>query len=117
MKNAISPATPSAATIGTARMSGVPRIPESTSDRIVVGSRVAADTCKDDVVAIGDDAVAASPKESNTTEFIRSCVLEPSAAVLMERKLGIIVRLVQKASHPHNVQTTNTKSANKLFRR
>lgn len=42
------PATPKAATIGTARMRGVPKIPEKTSDKTEVGSSVAADTSNEE---------------------------------------------------------------------
>lgn len=44
MKNAISPATPRAASIGTKRIAGVPNNPAKRSDKTVVGSKVAADT-------------------------------------------------------------------------
>jgi hypothetical protein len=44
MKNAINPATPSAANIGTNKITGVPNNPARRSDKTLVGSKVAADT-------------------------------------------------------------------------
>lgn len=44
----MTPATPKAAPIGTAKMTGEPRTPENTSVRTDVGSKVAAETSTDD---------------------------------------------------------------------
>lgn len=55
MKNAIAKATPKAATIGTAKIKGVPMVDDRASFKKVVGSTVMAETTTDDDASMETD--------------------------------------------------------------
>lgn len=116
MNQAIRLATPNAATMGTAKIRGVPRIPEKISDRIVVGSRVAADTCieeeEDDVIAVAVDSPAVVYREAVAGSMC-SLVLE-GINIVVEAIGEVLIDLAQKASHPPggSMQRTTTQRNN-----
>ena len=85
MKPTTTPATASAATMGMAKMMGVPKTPEKTSVKKVVGSTVPAETDSDDDDD-GDELrlIASTAKGSRSSIGVAGRMLLPETSVCLE---------------------------------